>query len=160
MSKPIVLKTKCKFKNPKTKIRMQCADSTYKQYECFALTLGTIFISVTFRPSVGPTFRNLKFFTSSACQSNKTKLQHPYVCKKKKQSKSSAIRKAVCVKKQTYRNVLMEKWVFTVFSWSATAAVLVLSLVLHGTDAAGTGLGGPSLIHGGRNVVLWVLPDI
>lgn len=32
----------------------------------YTLTLGTIFISVTFLPSFGPTFLNLKCFTSSA----------------------------------------------------------------------------------------------
>lgn len=87
---------------------------------------------------------------------NEIELRHAYVCKtkKKKVEKSSETRKTIRVKKQTYRNVLSEKRVFTAFGWSAAAAVLVLSLVLHGTEAAGTGLGGPSLIHGGRNVVL------
>lgn len=36
------------------------------------LTLGTIFISVTFLPSLGPTFLNLKCRASSACREDET----------------------------------------------------------------------------------------
>lgn len=70
--------------------------------------LGTIFISVTFLPSFGPTFLNLKCFTSSAA-----------------------------------------------FDSLASAEETVeFALTLHGTEADGNGLGGPSFTHGGRNVVL------
>lgn len=43
---------------------------------------------------------------------------------------------------------------YTAFDWSGVSETAsVLALVLHGTVAEGDGL-GPSLTHGGRNVVL------
>lgn len=142
--------------------------------------MGTIFISVTFLPSDGPTFLNLKCFASSeATCRHKTGINkyiyikiiniHKLLCLNKifDSSRDARVQRTriffkVQQSNETHRKRmhLNLKLYTAIGGWSSVtveAAAAVLSLVLHGTVAFGTGL-SPSFTHGGRN--LWFPSDI